>query len=245
MICKTTTTTLGSHTVLWGDTVHMKYSRFVMVVTAEKAGPKVVSILVWNIKKKLMSGHLKPSDFAWAGEILHTHSQLLSVNSEILSGKKIPYFKRKDENTGSSPVPSLCHQQWPYPVSVFRSSDVCCATGETIVASVLVWAHNLGQHLLVMGSLLCGRRTQRELGLLCVFSWAHSPAALSLSIYPNSHKPGFSEARGEDKIRFLQIVPGWMFSIFKIYYCLLIRASFLSLHHFIRLKFSKSRIPQQ
>lgn len=156
---------------------HEMHSPFVIVVTAEYAGPKVVSILVWNIDRK--NGSVYQCSTAW---ILTTSPELVTIYEYSLhaslsficgycdfSGGKVflnsnfsisIIFSKERMRTweAASPCPVLT-----YPVSVFWSSDAWCATGETIEASVLVWAHNPDQHLLVMGSLLCGRKkTKRE-----------------------------------------------------------------------------------
>lgn len=152
------------------------HSPFVIVVTAEYAGPKVVSILVWNIDRMNVSvsvqHSLKACYFSWTGNYIYEHS-LYAFFSFIcgycdFSGEKVSNFPSEHQKQ-PQPLPSA-HGTHTYPVSVFWSSDVWCATGETIEASVLVWAHNLDQHLLVMGSLLCGRKkTERQLGSLYIF----------------------------------------------------------------------------
>lgn len=133
---------------------------------------------------------------------VQTYSQLLFVDTGIFKrqentfifNRQLHCLRRKD-NTRSSTTTE------PYPVSVFGSSDARCATGETIVASVLVWAHNLAQHLSVMRSLLCGRR-KKESGSLSVFSCSIKsicpPVALSPRTYLSS--PGVPEASGKGKV---------------------------------------------
>lgn len=158
---------------------HEMHSPFVIVVTAEYAGPKVVSILVWNIDRR--NGSVYQCSTAW---ILTTSPELVTIYEYSLhaslsficgycdfSGGKVSNFpplssfsqkKGWEHEKQPQPLPSA-HGTHTYPVSVFWSSDAWCATGETIEASVLVWAHNPDQHLLVMGSLLCGRKkTKRE-----------------------------------------------------------------------------------
>lgn len=140
------------------DRLGLAHSPFVMVVTAEKAGPKVVSILVWRENAEGLTpapkvdvdthtnthGHAFTPVCLWACVHMHGPPKPGGVGSRSSARGPRMCSGRK----GQTPA----HEVSSYPSCDVWGGKVGGPPGEAVVAGVLARAHALERHLGSSGS---------------------------------------------------------------------------------------------